>query len=536
VGLTGSAAALQPEWLFAGTTTSAATLLHPFVASHPEAVFVVRTAVASKTAATAKLAVGAALGQQLFSGNDSGGLSASTRFALKPNLTCLGGTATTARLGIVTDPDFVEGLIEGIKSGGASGRQIYMREGNLLADGYCPSNEALAWYGPIAERTGAMLTRFDSGRDMTARGVARANLEEGSEVIWRDVPDGVIFRRIGYLAPVNADDAFNLNIAKFKAHGMGLTLTSKNWQGTNISPYVHYCSSVPGQINDGLPRDHLNPNYREDVTALHQRHLEGGVPRWDRPGTIDNWNSGAGMETWVQKTLDNHAASTPGLHIIEGIFGRDGNWMDGPHGGASKDFMTNVVIFGANPFLVDIIGHWMGGHEPGNVGLFHSALDRGLVDRLDPSTIPLYDWNDGIPQLSDLQDFTRTPLQTYYLQRDYAGQSESRWHLLDEPFQYPVVTAVAETESRPQVMALGQNYPNPFNAQTMIEYRLPRGGNARVEIYDNIGQRITVLVDGTHAAGAHTVGWDARHQASGTYYYRLLTNGFQETRKMVLLR
>ena len=539
VGTLGAASAVAPQMVFGRPLQSAQNFaLHPFVAAHPEAVFIMRTAATSITDTPAKYGAGQSLGQTVFVTTEAGGMSiSSTKMALKPNLTCLGGDATDSRLGITTDPDFVAGLIDGLMSLSIQGDQVYMREGNLVRDGYCPTNQVLDWYRPIAENAGAHITDFDSGRDMTARGVARANLEEGSEVIWRDLPDGVIFRRIGYVAPINAPDAFNINLAKFKAHGMGMTLCGKNWQGTNISPYVHYCSSVPGQVNDGLPTEHLNPTYRDDVKALHQRHLDGGVPRWDRPGNIDNWNSGAGMETWVQKTLDNHAASTGGLHVIEGIYGRDGNWMDGPHDGKSKDFMTNLIIFGLNPFKVDATGVWLSGHEPGNFGIFHSALDRGLTDRLNPHAIPTYLWQDGAPQLTSLDDLERTPLATYYLQRDYGGQNESKWHLLDEPFDYGPITAVAEdVGAQPQIQALGQNYPNPFNPTTTIQFSLPRSSNVRVEIYNSAGQVVEVLVDAWRPAGVHALQWSAGSRASGTYYYRLMTPGFQETRKMLLVR
>ena len=111
-----------------------------------------------------------------------------------------------------------------------------------------------------------------------------------------------------------------------------------------------------------------------------------------------------------------------------------------------------------------------------------------------------------------------------------------KWHLLDEPYAYPVITAVTDDGARPEVMALGQNYPNPFNAQTVIEYRLPRPGNVRIEVFDGLGQRVDVLVDGRRAAGAHTVGWDAAHRASGAYTYRLVTPGYSQTRRMVLVR
>lgn len=537
-GVAGSAAALAPQWLFASAQRLGAAdyiAMHPFVTAHPEAVFVQRTAAASRTDDAAKLSSGKALAQQLFAPAASG-MPMSTRFALKPNLTCLNGDATEERLGIVTDPGFMEGWIEGLKANGVAGENIYMREGNLISGTGCPSTQGLDWYAPLAERTGTHLTHFDSGRDMTQRGVTVDNLEEGSEVVWREVPDGVVYRRVGYLAPINADDAFNVNIAKFKAHSMGMTLTAKNWQGTNITPQVHYCSSVPRQLDNGLPASDLNPNYREDVTRLFEEHLEAGVPRWDRPGTIDKWNSGPGMTTWMNKTLDNHVASRPGLHIIEGIYGRDGNWMKGPHGGKSQDFMTNIVLFGTNPFLVDIIGFYLSGHEPGNIGLFHGALGRGLIDRLNPHSIPVYDWNDGAPLWTGPDAFERTPLKTYSMQRDYAGQNEPEWHLMDEPYEYHTPTAVTDGEAQPQVMALGQNFPNPFNASTLIEYRLPHAGRVRVEVFNSVGQRVDVLVDAHRAAGAHTVAWDASRRASGSYTYRLLTEGFSQTRSMVLVR
>ena len=107
--------------------------------------------------------------------------------------------------------------------------------------------------------------------------------------------------------------------------------------------------------------------------------------------------------------------------------------------------MSNVIIFGKDQFRVDIIGHWIAGHEPGNFGLFHMAIDRGMSTVLDPMDIPVYDWvPDSSPVLTDLTDFTRTPLKTYYLQRDYADQTEEKYHLCDEYFDYSKVVGVEE--------------------------------------------------------------------------------------------
>ena len=538
IGAVGASSVLRPDLVLAGATAGSAGYfgLHPFIAAHPEAVFVKRTQVSTKTNADAKKLEGASLARELFLVQDTPGNSLSDKIAVKPNLTCGGGTAADV-MGIITDCDFVEGLVEGMKELGLGGNQFYLREGNLLGDAYCPDSSSLQGYRPMAARTGAHLTALDSGRDMAR--VALENLEEGSEVIWREVPDGVVFQRIGYVAPINDSGAFNLNIAKFKAHGMGLTLATKNWQGTNVHPYVHYCSSVPRQFRDSPAADDVRPDYRETLQRLAEQHLEAGVPRWDRPGNIDSWNSGPGMEMWVNKALDNLAASRPGLSIIEGIYGRNGNGFAlGPGaGGKAQDFMSNVLLFGQNAIKVDIIGHWLGGHEPGNFGLFHAALDRGLTDRINPIDVPVYAWEEGVPRRVAVDELERTPLQTYYLQRDYAGQDEPKYHLVDEPFDYSPYTAVlAGQDARPRSHVVAQNYPNPFNSSTLIEYQLPRYEHVTLEVYNARGQRIDVLVDSRRPSGAHAVAWNARRRASGTYFYRFRTEGFQEVRKMLLVR
>ncbi|MEW6753049.1 MAG: DUF362 domain-containing protein [Candidatus Latescibacterota bacterium] len=538
-GVVGTASVLRPQFLFGAPRQTAAYFnLHPFVAAHPEAVFIRLTQVSAKTATAEKVQAGVDLARELFVASDQSGFSTTSRIAVKPNLTCVQAPINEARMGIPTDADFVEGFIEGMKGAlGMDGSRFYIREGNHLGDSYCPENGAIEWYAPLAERTGAHLLDFDSGRLM-ADG-ALANLEEGSEVIWREVPNGVVYKRVGYVAPMNAPDGFNINIAKFKAHGMGITLCSKNWQGTNVHPYIHYCSDVRGQFRayaSSAGQD-VQPDYRTTLQTLFTQHLEAGVPRWDKPGNIDSWNSGPGMEMWSNKTLDNLTASTHNLCIIEGIYGHDGNWEDGPHGGLAADFMSNVLVFGQNPIKVDIIGHWLAGQEPGNFGLFHVARDRGMTGTINPREIPLYGWEGGQPVRRSLDTFARTPLATYYMQRNYGGQSEPYWHLVDEPFDYGPPTAVlADAQATPNSVVLAQNYPNPFNAATVIEYRLPQAGNARIEVFNARGQLVQVLADRWHDAGAHMVSWDAAHQGSGAYFYRFLTEGFQETRKMLLVR
>ena len=88
----------------------------------------------------------------------------------------------------------------------------------------------------------------------------------------------------------------------------------------------------------------------------------------------------------------------------------------------------------------------------------------------------------------------------------------------------------------PQTITLYQNYPNPFNPVTTIEFSLPRAAHTRLEIFNILGEKVVVLVDGKLVAGHHQVNWEAGSFASGVYFYRLTVNNTVKTRKMLLLR
>ncbi len=66
------------------------------------------------------------------------------------------------------------------------------------------------------------------------------DLEE-SDIIFKEVDDGVVFKKIGFMAPMNAPDTFLINIAKFKTHQMGVTGAIKNLQGICGRKFHQFC-------------------------------------------------------------------------------------------------------------------------------------------------------------------------------------------------------------------------------------------------------------------------------------------------------
>jgi hypothetical protein len=89
---------------------------------------------------------------------------------------------------------------------------------------------------------------------------------------------------------------------------------------------------------------------------------------------------------------------------------------------------------------------------------------------------------------------------------------------------------------------LGNCHPNPFNPTTAIDYAIKERGHVTLKVYNVAGQLVRTLVDENQAPSSmRQVMWHGRNDAgqpvsSGVYFYRLVTKGFVETRKMVLLK
>lgn len=93
----------------------------------------------------------------------------------------------------------------------------------------------------------------------------------------------------------------------------------------------------------------------------------------------------------------------------------------------------------------------------------------------------------------------------------------------------------------PEQYALEQNYPNPFNPETRISYSLTLDTKVELVIYNVLGQRIRTLVEEVQTSGYKSIVWNGKDDngekvSSGIYFYKLKTEDFSESKKMVLLR
>jgi hypothetical protein len=102
--------------------------------------------------------------------------------------------------------------------------------------------------------------------------------------------------------------------------------------------------------------------------------------------------------------------------------------------------------------------------------------------------------------------------------------------------QFTLTEVEVEENFIPTEIKLYPNYPNPFNPYTKIKYQIAVSNSVSLKIYDVLGNKVATLVNEVQPSGNYEVTFDATSLSSGTYFYKLHTGSFVETRKMILLK
>ncbi|HBC48013.1 MAG TPA: hypothetical protein DEO84_04535 [candidate division Zixibacteria bacterium] len=225
--------------------------------------------------------------------------------------------------------------------------------------------------------------------------------------------------------------------------------------------------------------------------------------------------------------------------------------------------VTNVRFFlPANPFTgtFDYLGISGDIDNLPDTGAFYQTIEN--LELPEPGNWASYDFNytasDDNPLWVVLHwadesatgpyvgaDYTAPINHNSYWYSDENAPGWSLWQWSDwmirMTLQQPTGVETDIVAGLPTTISLKQNYPNPFNPSTRIEYALPNAGNVRLEIYNNLGQKIKTLVNSYTDAGYHSAIWDGKTDAgagvaSGLYYYKLTCGDYRISKRMTMLK
>ncbi|HRJ03942.1 MAG TPA: BNR-repeat neuraminidase N-terminal domain-containing protein [Ignavibacteria bacterium] len=92
------------------------------------------------------------------------------------------------------------------------------------------------------------------------------------------------------------------------------------------------------------------------------------------------------------------------------------------------------------------------------------------------------------------------------------------------------------TVNKPLKFDISQNYPNPSNPESKIDFQIPKNAYVSIRVFDITGREVAVLQDSFMDAGFHSVKFEGANLSSGVYFYRILTESFSKTMKLILVK
>jgi len=159
----------------------------------------------------------------------------------------------------------------------------------------------------------------------------------------------------------------------------------------------------------------------------------------------------------------------------------------------------------------------------------------------------------------DLEGHGTTPIQHKYIfLDDQVVNEQTYWYKLyavdysGNRTEHGPVSVTADFGSLtlispnfPENYHLYQNFPNPFNPSTTIQFDIPnlKGEtlNAALIVYNTLGQKVRNLYSGEMSSGSYQIQWDGKNEngvrvPNGVYLYRIQTEDFVKTKKMIVMR
>lgn len=223
-----------------------------------------------------------------------------------------------------------------------------------------------------------------------------------------------------------------------------------------------------------------------------------------------------------------------------------GAWID--RGGTSDVLNNKVTVLS----ITALAGNWM----PGSIWYPKTVMLRDFnLSRVGSDQV-LVEWTSNLVMNNDGFIIARAPYGSELWEEigSSATNANGSYSFIDKDvksgvYQYQIVgydregtpiesqIAVMSIGVIPDKLALEQNYPNPFNPTTTITFALPENAKVTLDLFNLVGQKVASLIDGKEiSAGNHSITFDASALESGTYIYRLTSNGVQLSKRMVVMK
>lgn len=278
--------------------------------------------------------------------------------------------------------------------------------------------------------------------------------------------------------------------------------------------------------------NYLNQSPNTANYSIGVEYLNNHIYLFNTTGAVYEYD--LATDTWQTKTPN----STP-AHSISSVAYQDEVYILGVYDSTFYKYtpLTDVWTQLANPpykitrCAMEVINNKIycaGGSPEGNVAPVRTMLGYDVLS--DTWSIDQFELTDERAWMASVM---------YNNQFMVMGGFDSTGFAVDvveEIIPLGPATETQEKFNQPAEYFLNQNYPNPFNPSTTIQYSVPEASFISLKVFDVLGNEVATLINGYKQAGDHKVDFNAEELGSGIYFYKLQTNSFVGTMKMILMK
>jgi hypothetical protein len=309
------------------------------------------------------------------------------------------------------------------------------------------------------------------------------------------------------------------------------TNSGVNWSSSTRLTVDAFSSNFVSASSSGLNVHCTWQDNRNGNNEIYYKNSNDGGVSWSTDMRLTN---DPASSTWP-------AISVSGLNVnVLWSDQRDGNseiyFKRSTNGGSiwsSENRLTNAANNSINPCPVSfgplIAFTWSDMRTGYYKIMYKTSTDGGLSWSTDLLLGPSGNTGAAVGGSIDVTDSA-----TYVIWQDNK-EGNNEIYFKRNIYSFPVGITPVNSEI-PEEFSLSQNYPNPFNPATDIKFSIPKKGFTKLTVYDAVGRTRAVLYNGVLSAGTYNYDFDASQLASGIYFYKLESNEFSQTRKMVLIK
>jgi len=318
----------------------------------------------------------------------------------------------------------------------------------------------------------------------------------------------------------------------------------------NYKNILEICTTGPTNLNNDVIREWLENSPSNNYFLAGQEWLGAGYNFIDQDFTEGSFEYD--ILGITHSYNDVSFDGTSGQELPSRIIPQQSTFLGGPMFDLAEELNAADTVT-IDSILYDPvkelgINNWLDGfdvrEDDSSLEVFMKAKTRGIAG------IPeIREVNIGVSRKLNAGNkivfMSYDPLSINSIPTDYWFGFSEVASQVQSLYWFDIKPGVYHENNLLNEFVLYQNYPNPFNPSTKIKYSIPRySGQANIgssvkitlKIYDILGREVATLVNKEQSPGNYEVQFNTHNLSSGVYYYRLISDSYNQTKKMLLIK